>query len=204
MAKTANPDAEIDHCQPHNLVEASRRLRSGRAKMAFPAIVGAIIAGIGVWYYRLRVLRDIGGDLADLAGRARGAYRRRRFRQQADEAALGTIDDPALAAAVFLYALANEDKSSLHKAGPVIQAQLAPLIAPERLAELLSHAQWAARDIVDPGDVVRRFKPLWREVLTVTERRQLVAMAEAVAAQSNESPPGMTLSIEALRTAFRQ
>ena len=171
--------------------------------MALLAIIGAILAGIGVWYYRLRMLRDISGDLADLAGRARGAYRRNRFRRQVDDATLAAIDDPALAAAVFLYALANEDKSSLHKTEPVIHTQMAAIVAADRLSEMLAHAEWAAREVIDPRDVVRRFKPLWQDALTLTERRQLVAMAEAVAAQSNESPPGQTQSIEALRTAFR-
>jgi len=169
--------------------------------MAIIGIILAAIAGIGVWYYRVKMLGEMGSDIADLAGRARGAYRMNRFKKQADAATLNAVDDPALAAAIFLYALANEDKPSLFKAEPEIRRVLTPVVRSE-LDELLAYAQWAARDVLDPRDLVRRFKPLWRDNLTITERQQLVGMAETVLSQSAAPDANQLQIIDALRGAL--
>ena len=162
----------------------------------------AVLAAAGVWYYRIRVLRDVGSDLADLAGRARGAYRRGKFRQQSEGAALTTIDNPALAAAVLFYALAKDDPKTLHKSEVTIREQLEPIVAAGDLDELLSYAEWVARDVVDPQDLVRRFKSLWREKLTLSERQQLLGMAETVVAQAATAASGPRLTLDSLRTAL--
>ena len=193
--------ATAGHCQKSGLMETSPAYSFGRFAMAIVGIVLAALAGLGVWYYRIRMLRDVGSDIADLAGRARGAYRMRQFKKKADGATLNAVDDPALAAAIFLYALANEDKASLYKSEPEVRRLMTPVVRAE-LDELLGYAEWVAREFVDPRDLVRRFKPLWRENLTPTERQQLVGMAEAVVAQSAKTEPGQLLAIDTLRTAL--
>ena len=125
------------HCQHLNLVEASPAFRHGRYVMAILAVIGAILAAVGIWYYRIKMLGDIGSDVADLAGRARGAYRMRKFKQKADGATLNAIDEPALAAAVFLYSLANEDKTSLYKSVPSIRSSIALVANASDLDDLL-------------------------------------------------------------------
>jgi len=189
------------HCQKSRLMETSPAFSFGHLSMAIIGIILAALAGIGIWYYRVKMLHDAASDLADLAGRARGAYRMNRFKKKADGATLNAVDDPALAAAIFLYALANEDKASLHKAEPEVRRLMTPVVVAD-LDELLSYAQWAARDVVDPRDIVRRFKPLWRASLTVGERQQLVGMAETIIAQGPKTEPGQVLTIDALRTAL--
>ena len=183
-------------------MEASPSFGTGRETMPILGLLLAVLAAAGVWYYRIRILRDLGNDLADLAGRAQGAYRRRKFRQQSEGAALATIDNPALAAAVLFYALAKEDPKTLHKSEVTIREQLAPIVAAGDLDELLSYAEWVARDVIDPRDLVRRFKSLWREKLTPGERQQLLGMAEAVAAHAAARASGPRLTVDALRTAL--
>jgi uncharacterized tellurite resistance protein B-like protein len=191
----------LDHCQNGGLMETSPRSSFGRSTMAIIGIVLAALAGLGIWYYRLKVLRDVGADLADVAGRARGAYRMHKFKKKADGATLNAVDDPALAAAIFLYALANDDKGSLYKSEPEIRRLMTPVVTAE-LDEMLSYAQWAAREVVDPRDLVRRFKPMWRENLTTTERQQFVGMAETVVAQSSAPDPSQIMTIDVLRMAL--
>jgi hypothetical protein len=189
------------HCQPAGLMETSPARSFGHWAMAIIGIILAALAGIGVWYYRIKMLGEMGSDIADLAGRARGAYRMNRFRKQADAATLNAVDDPALAAAIFLFALANEDKASLFKSEPEIRRVMTAVVRSE-LDELLGYAQWAARDVLDPRDLVRRFKPLWRDHLTVIERQQLVGMAETVLSQSTSPSPNQLQIIDALRGAL--
>ena len=193
-------NAASAHCQKPGLMETSRPRSAGHSAMAIIGIILAALAGIGVWYYRIKMLGDVGSDIADLAGRARGAYRMNRFRKQADAATLNAVDDPALAAAIFLYALASEDKASLFKSEPEIRRVMTPIVRNE-LDDLLAYAQWAAREVVDPRDLVRRFRPLWRDKLTLMERQQFVGMAEAVIAQSGSPDANQLQLIDVLRGA---
>jgi uncharacterized tellurite resistance protein B-like protein len=184
------------------MVKTSPALQFGRHDMAILAIIGAVLAAVGVWYYRIKMLGDIGSDVADLAGRARGAYRMRKFREKADGATLNAINEPALAAAVLLYSLANEDRASLHKSVPKIRSSLALVITSTELDDTLAYAEWVARDVVDARDIVRRYKTLWRETLSADERRQLIGMAEAVVEASSNPAPSQTLAIDAMRTGL--
>ena len=193
----------VGHCQKSGLMETSPVFGLGHLKMVILGFLVAVIAGIGVWYWRFKMLHEASSEVIDLVGRARGAYRMRKFRKQAEGSALNGIDDPALAAAVLLFALANENRASAHKGGPEIRARLAPVVPAGDLDELLSYAEWAARDVVDPRDLVRRFRTLWREKLTPDERGELIEMAEAVTALSDPAEPGQVLAIEALRAAVQ-
>ena len=190
------------HCQELDLMETSPAFRDERYAMAILAVIGAILAAVGIWYYRIKMLGDIGSDVADLAGRARGAYRMRKFKQKADGATLNAIDEPALAAAVFLYALANEDKTSLYKSVPSIRTSMALVANASDLDDMLAYAEWAARDVLDPRDLVRRFKALWRQSLAADERRQFIGMAETIVAASPQPEPSQALAIDALRTSL--
>jgi uncharacterized tellurite resistance protein B-like protein len=157
------------------------------------ALLGAIVAGAGVWYWRYRQARDIGGEILDAVGTVRGAYNR---------SVLNSIDDPALAAAVFLFALSNETDRSNPAAETEIRRHLAAIVPAGKLDEVIAYAAWAAKSVIDPRDCVRRFKALWRDHLDVAERDDLAAMAESVAAATPNPRPTQALAIETLRTAL--
>ena len=65
--------------------------------------------------------------------------------------------------------------------------------------EILVFADWAARDILDPKEPVRRFKPLWLDALNAQERTDLVKMAERVAAAGGRPSPLQEMALETLR-----
>lgn len=165
-------------------------------------ILGAIIAILGVaavWYWRFKAFHQAGTEIADVVGRAQGAIRTRRFRNKAEGSVLTTIDDPAVAAAVFLYALAGENPNAAHVSDTAIRKQLATIVPAGDLEEVATYAAWAARSVIDPKDCIRRFKALWRENLASGEREDLVAMAEAIAAISGKPVPAQVLTLETLR-----
>jgi hypothetical protein len=165
-------------------------------------ILAAILGVVAVWYWRIKVLHEAGQDAADLVGRVRGAYRMRRFRKEAEGSVLNAIDDPAMAAIVYLFALAGEDAVASHEAPAAIRAHAADMVAAGKAGELVAYAAWAARDIFDSRDVVRRFKALWRDRLTLAERHDLIRMAEAVAALSPSAVGAQRLSLDALSEAI--
>jgi uncharacterized tellurite resistance protein B-like protein len=170
--------------------------------MHIVAIVVAIAGGLAVWYWRIKMIGEAGRDAADLAGRVRGAYRMRSFRKKSEGAALNTIDDPAVAATVFLFALAGEAPDTRHLSEPKIRAEISAIVGASELDEAIAYGEWAARDVVDPKDLVRRFKTLWRERLTASERNDLIEMAEAIAEAGGSAAPSQVLTLDALKTAL--
>lgn len=166
------------------------------------ALLVTVIAGVAVWYWRFKMMKEVADDVSDMVGRARGRYRMSKFKKQAQGSVLASIEDPALAAATYLFALANEDEASLHRSEAEIERQIGSIVPAAELEEVLSYARWAARDIVDPRDIVRRFKPLWRDKLTREERIQLVGMAEAIAELGSKTDHNQKLSIATLRMAL--
>lgn len=166
------------------------------------AIIVGIIAAAGVWYWRAKAAKEVVDDVGSMVGRVQGRIRMNNFRKKAEGSALASIEDPALAAAVFLYALANEKRDALHLAEPRIREEISRIVADADIDEVLSYAQWAARDVADARDVVRRFKPLWRQKLNRDERADLVAMAETIVDLGDPDDHNQKLTIVTLRTAL--
>lgn len=166
------------------------------------ALLGVLIGGAAVWYWRIKTMRDMGSDVIDAVGRARGAYRMHNFKRKAESSVLNSVDDPALAAAIFLFVLANEHSGGQHLAKDEIGRQLAPIIPAGKQDEMIAYAEWAARSVLDARDCVRRFKMLWRDSLTIGEREELIDMAKAVNGLTPAPTNTQKLAIEALRTAL--
>ena len=72
------------------------------------AILGVLGAG-AFWYFRLKSMGQAASEIADTAGRVRGAYNRRQFRKKVEASTIDAIDDPRVAATVFLVAIASAD-----------------------------------------------------------------------------------------------
>ncbi|MEO6396459.1 MAG: hypothetical protein ABIO40_11175, partial [Devosia sp.] len=157
--------------------------------MAIVGLILAVLAGAIVWYWRLQLLRGMADEVATMFGRVKGRYRVDKFRRKVGGSTHAAIDDPAVAAAVFLFALVNESDGFALPAEAAVKAQIARVVPEARLAEIVSFAQWAARDVVDAKDCVRRFKPLWRDALDRSERDHLIRMAQAVVGLSDAPAP---------------
>lgn len=190
------------YCQDTETMEVSLSIGTGRLVMHILGILVAVIAAAGVWYWRFKAMKEVTDDVANAVGHARGRYRMNKFKKQAQGSVLASIQDPAMAAAIFLFALANEDEASLHLAEAEIHTQIGRIVPEGDLDETLSYARWAAREVVDPRDIVRRFKPMWREKLTREERIQLVGMAETIAELGEGEGHNQKLSISTLRMAL--
>jgi hypothetical protein len=189
-------------CTLPQKMEVSSPLVLRETDMHILAILGAIVGGVAIWAWRVRMLRDVGSEVLDGLGRARGAFNRRTFRKKAEGSVLNSVSDPALAGAIFLFALANEADAAEHHVDAEIRRQLVDIVSAHSLDETMAYSRWAARSIVDPRDCIRRFRTLWVDNLTVREREDLVSMSEAIRSLSARPTPSQTLSIEALEAAL--
>ena len=189
------------NCQNKRRMEASGRDGLERLQMHILAMLGAIVGGAMIWYWHFRTMRDAGNEVIDLVGRARGAYRMFNFRMKAENSVFTSVDDPALAAAIFLFALANEAGVTA-RAEAEIRKQISTITSLDRLDEVLTYADWAARNAIDARDCARRFRGLWRANLTIVERKHLLCMAVAVRGAAPQPEHMQKLAIETLETAL--
>jgi uncharacterized tellurite resistance protein B-like protein len=189
-------------CMRQELVEIYQDKVLGKTVMHILALLGVIAGGAAIWYWRIKMMREMGSEVANVVGRVQGHIRTGNFRKKAEGSPLSSVEDPALAAAIFLYALANEHNEILHLSEPAIRREIARIVRAADLEEMLAYAQWAARDVVDARDVVRRFKSLWRQKLTREERSDLVSMAESIIGLGTVEHYNQKLSFITLRTAL--
>jgi hypothetical protein len=193
------PGAPVN-VHPRRAILSAPKSETRSGTMHIIAIAMALLGGVAVWDWRFKALGDAGRDAIDLVGRARGAFRMRRFRKASEASILTTVDDPALAAAILLFAIAGERPAGSEPAPQVVRFELGDIVAPDKLDETIAYAEWAARAVADPRDCVRRFTALWRDKLTADERGELLEMAAHVTGPAPATHQQVVLG--ALRTAL--
>ncbi len=164
------------------------------------AIIGILMAA-GVWYWRAQTAARGIEAAADAFGTARGAINRRRFRQKTEGSVLADVDGPGEAAAVLLAVIATENGPMSQQTEDMIAAKLSDRagLQGRALEEAMSFAKWAAGEVADGNDVVRRLLPLWRRSLNDEERMELVAMANDVADADGGAAPVQIALVRRLR-----
>lgn len=167
--------------------------------MAFLGILVVALSGAVVWYWRLKMAREAGNEIIDSVERMRGAYKRKKFRKQAEVAPLASIADPAIAAVAFFFCLAKEKPMYVDAAKDVVRNRMKGIIRPGDMEEMLVFGEWASKNVTSPEDPIRRFRPLWIEALDMQERQQLIGIAEDVAAVGGERTTEQEHALQTLR-----
>ena len=170
--------------------------------MPFLGLVLIVAAGAAVWWWRLKMLNEVGNEVIDSVERMRGAYKRRQFRKKAEAAPLASIKDPAIAAVTFFLCLANEKPAHKDTAKDLIRRRMKNIIADKDMEEVLIFADWTAKGVISAEDPVRRFRELWLEHLNMEERRELIGIAEDVSKIAGDNTIEQTNALQALRRAL--
>jgi len=148
--------------------------------MAFiMAIIGALVTA-SIWWMRLKYMRHAATDVIDLAGRARGKYKRKKFRQAAQSSPITTIDDPVIAAATLICEVATTDIPAIGKPEQeVVFQQICQITDQKAAREAVIYGAWAVQTVSDASLVILRLGGLLREQLNTQEKQQLIAMITA-------------------------
>ncbi|ARO25372.1 hypothetical protein CO659_22975 [Rhizobium sp. S9] len=170
--------------------------------MAFLGILVAALSGAVIWYWRFKMVREAGNEIIDSVERMRGAYRRGKRRKQAEAAPLASIADPAIAAVAFFFCLAKEKPMYVDAARDVIRGRMKGIIRPGDMEEVLVFGEWASKNVNSPEDPIRRFRDLWIKVLDMQERRQLINIAEDVAAVGGERTKEQDYALQTLKRSL--
>ncbi|HMB46833.1 MAG TPA: hypothetical protein VKN63_01010 [Afifellaceae bacterium] len=159
-----------------------------------------ILGGFGYYWFVIRNASNAVGEIADVAGRARGAYRRNQFRKKADAATINAIDDPRTAAVVMAVAVASSEGDMTAEQDDVLKDMMTGMLGIKDPVEDLTFAKWAVREVNDPNNISMRLHRLWTSSLDMQERQQLVDMVADVAAAGGELSNVQREAIERLRT----
>lgn len=169
--------------------------------MAIVALIGAILGGIGFWWFRAQQLKSAADSVIDVAGKARGMISRARFRQRSGQSVLAGVDTPGMAVATLLYSLTalrrpvtltDEDKIDT-------MLEITCRMNKQDRGDAMAFAAWASGQVADTVEIVRRFLPIWTDALKPPERQELIDMAVAAASPGMEPTDAQAAVIRRLR-----
>lgn len=147
-------------------------------------ILLALLAGLGVaalWWWRIKMVGEAASEIHDLAGRAYGKYKRNKFRQKVEESPLESVNDPAAAAVIMMYAMAQEAGPLAPQAEEAVAREVRQTMKIHDSDELLVFGKWVASHVTDASNVTHRYAKLWQAHLNPAERQDLVEMVRRVA-----------------------
>lgn len=152
------------------------------------AIVGLLGAG-AFWWYRLKYMGQAANEVVDKIGTVHGSIKRKRLRKQASLSPLTAVDDPVIAAATLVIAIAADDMPLSGARETALREALAAISSAAKADEALIYGKWAAAQIDDTVVVIDKLSPLLRERLDDGEKEDLLAMVGAVLRAGEDNPP---------------
>lgn len=164
-------------------------------------VLMAIISALGVaifWYYRIRDVGHVAGEVVDAAQRARGAYRRKQFRKKVESSPIEAVDDPAAAATAMLISLACERGELSLAAEQAIKAEMQHVMGLPNVIETFTFARWVAGHATDPNTLSLKFAKLWITKLDESQRADIYDMAKRVVEADGEPTHSQISALKAL------
>lgn len=162
-------------------------------------IVLGLLGGAAFWWYRVRYMSEAAGEVVDAVGRVRGSFRRKKLRQQAGLSPLAAIDDPVVAAATLIAAVASEGVPMTPVREDALNAAIKGIADAGKADEAIIYGTWAASQIGDANVVIDKLAPFLRDRLDESERHHLLEMTGDVAAAGGDLPPQQDRHMQRLR-----
>lgn len=142
-----------------------------------------VLSAVALWYWRMKAARDAAGEVANAANDVRLAIRRFGYMRKHKTHPADCVDDPRLAAAGIVAAIAGMD-------APLSQAEIDRLTAeagavfdtePREAVDIVAFGRWIAGQCQTPEDAVRRLIRVVRDKAGIEAGPDLISMAEKVA-----------------------
>ena len=118
---------------------------------------------------------------------------------------LQLVDDPRSAAAAIMTALAQADGAITDAEQAIIVREMTEKFGAGASAaeELLAHARWVVRDVVEVDTCFRRLLPVIEKACGPREKEQLIEMLEAVAAVNGQPASAERLALDRIKRILR-
>ena len=169
------------------------------------AALGAVLGVLVFILFRMQQAANAARDIADVAGDARGLFRRWGWRRKLAKHPLETIDDTREAAAAMMVAVAQADGAITERERIAITGEMTKRVGATaaQAEELLARARWAVQDRSDAAEVFRRLTPLVQRTCGPTERSDLMEMLGSVAGADGRTDAIVTQDIARLAHSLR-
>lgn len=161
-------------------------------------VIVMVVAGV-LWWYRRKMIKEAADDVADVLGRVRGSVRRERLEGKDEMSALTAIDDPVVAAATLILAIATDGPHLTKERERALRKVIAGVAAQGRVDDAIDYARWAAGRVGDAGVVIDTLAPLLHERLNEAEKSDLITMARRVATAGGPPLPMLETRMHKLR-----
>ena len=123
--------------------------------------IAGIAAAFGYYWFAFRRTRDAVDDVVDMAGRARGAYKRRQFKNKVEASSLTAIGDPRTAAVVMAIAVASRDGHLGAEEEATLRDKMNSVLGVDNEDEEITFAKWVVQENQDPNNISLRLGKLW-------------------------------------------
>ncbi len=158
-------------------------------------VLGALV----FWYYRIRVIGQAANEVVDAAGKMRGAYNRRKFRNKVEGSVLTAIEDPQAAASVMAVAIMEEKGPLSREAEDALRLELKNSINVADPVEMTTFSKWVVQQSNDPNNISKKFTKMWTSTLNEKDRRELVKMIQRLSAVDGEPNQAQLEAISRLK-----
>lgn len=150
----------------------------------------AIVGVIALWIWRARAAAEVASDVVDAASDAQSALRRYGYRRKAGEHPADGVDDPRLAAAGVMAAIARMDGDLTADQINALRVECrATFRVDQREADdMAAYGRWIASQSQDPGDSIRRLTRVIRDRTDREAHEDMVRMMRRVASVEGGSP----------------
>lgn len=139
------------------------------------AIIGLIGAG-AFWWYRIKYMSEAVGEAADAVGRVQGHFRRGKLRKKSALAPISAIDDPIIAAATIMAAIAAEDTVLSPDLEAGMRQQLLTIESADKVDEAIIYANWASSQVAEVTHIIDIAGKFLSTKLDENEKQELVSM----------------------------
>lgn len=144
-------------------------------------ILAAILGFIGIaffWWYRLRDVGKVAGEVVNQAGIARGKFKRKAHLKKANMSPITAIDNPLIAAATLMFSTQSEEFVLGDHDEEVIAELLLTLADKEDVEEAIVYARWAISQIGDPKMVIDKLGIFLKSQLSDDEKLKFLDLLE--------------------------
>ena len=164
-----------------------------------------VVGVIALWIWRARAAADASREVIDAASDARAAIRRFGYRRKVGQHPADSIDDPRLAAAGMMAALArmDGDLTAEQMNALRVECRASFRVDQKEADDIAAYGRWIASQSQDPGEAVRRLSRIVRDQAEPEAHADLVRMLERIAAVGGGGVSEMQqASIDAVRRAL--
>ena len=159
-------------------------------------ILIGLIAAIGLvalWIWRARAAASATHEIVDAASDARAALRRFGYRRKAGQHPADSIDDPRLAAAGMMAAIAKMDGDLTADQMNALRVECRATfrVDQKEADDIAAYGRWIAGQSQEPGEAIRRLTRIVRDAAEPDAHADLVRMLERIANVDGGAPSPM-------------